>query len=77
VTIRIDEKGRGHVEPRIHRGSTVAIGLVVLIAITALVAWTIHVQNIRARDQARRAAEAAEAAEDGGATGSTSGTLPR
>lgn len=61
MSIRIDERGRGHVESRPVRGPIAVIGLVVVIAIIATIAFLIHRDNLSARDQARRAAEAADA----------------
>ena len=60
MTVRIDDRGRARVEPKIVRGPVVAVSLVAFIAIFAVVAWGIHTRNRWAREQARQAAEAAE-----------------
>ncbi len=46
--------------PRRFRGPAVAPGLCFFIVLTAIVAWTIHLQNLRARQQIRDAIDAAE-----------------
>lgn len=63
MAIEIDEQGRARVRSRVVRGPIAAIGLVVVIAVLAVVAWQIHMGNLAGRDLARRAAEEAEARE--------------
>lgn len=63
MSIEVDDRGRARVRPRLVRGPVAAIGLVVIIAVFAAIAWQIHLSNLRGRDLARRAAEEAEARE--------------
>lgn len=63
MSIEIDDRGRARVRSRVVRGPIAAIGLVLIIAVLAVVAWQIHLGNLRGRDLARRAAEEAEARE--------------
>jgi hypothetical protein len=63
VNVQVEESRARSNRPataRRFRGPAVALGLCFFIVLTAIIAWSIHLQNLRARQQIRDAIEAAE-----------------